>query len=62
MDGPDHLFSDTVVFRDILDDKIIFRFRDYRVNYSTCFSVDFDLPFGTLMTKMAFIGLFAEGI
>ena len=35
---PAHLLPDTVVCRDIHDDRIVFRIVNYRTNYSTRFS------------------------
>jgi hypothetical protein len=37
---PAHLLPDTVVCRDIHDDRIVFRIVNYRTNYSTRFSAD----------------------
>ena len=63
-ENPAHLLSDKLIFRDFLDDRIVFRFWDYRANYSTCFSVSADLekPLGTFATKTAIIVFCAEGI
>ena len=35
-----HLLPETVVYRVIHDDRIVFRIVNYRTNYSTCFSAD----------------------
>jgi hypothetical protein len=37
---PAHLLPDTVVYRVIHDDRIVFRIVNYRTNYSTRFSAD----------------------
>jgi hypothetical protein len=37
------LLPDTLLFRAIHEDRIVFRVVDYRTNYSTCFSVDVEL-------------------
>ena len=63
-DNPAHLLSDTLIFRDFLDDMIVFRIWDYRANYSTCFSVsaDLDNPLDTFATKTAIIVSCADRI
>ena len=43
VEGPAHLLSDTLIFLDFDDDKIVFRFWDYRANYSTCFLADVEV-------------------
>ena len=43
MEGPAHLLPDTLIFRDLYEDRMVLRFWDYRANYSTCFSTDVDI-------------------
>ena len=62
--NPAHLLFDTLIFHDFPDDRIVFRFWDYRANYSTCFSVSADLDniMGTFATKTAIIVFCGDGI
>jgi len=53
---PAHCLPDTLIFREISEDRIVFKVLDYRVNYSTRFQVNVDFRrLETFATKTAII-------
>jgi hypothetical protein len=49
---PAHLLPDTLIYRVIHQNRIVFRVVNYRTNYSACFSADVDVK------KMGFVRVF----